>query len=130
MGANIVPDRPSLPFNIWVIVMTFGERIRALREERGIKQKDLARELSLSASTIGMYEQNRREPDLETLTRMARYFECSLDMLTGQPPRDVPDSVGALSLREEELLRIWRRLDRDSRDIVIGEAKRALRNQQ
>lgn len=110
--------------------MTFGERIRALREERGIKQKDLARELSLSASTIGMYEQNRREPDLETLTRMARYFECSLDALTGQPPRNASETAEPLSVREEELLRIWRRLDRDSRDIVIGEAKRALRNQQ
>ena len=41
----------------------------------------MAKELSVSPSTIGMYEQGRRIPALDTLISMARLFNVSLDYL-------------------------------------------------
>lgn len=62
-----------------------GSRIAALRRQAGFSQSDLAQQLQVSPSAVGMYEQGRREPSLETLVHMARIFGVSLDYLaTGQ----------------------------------------------
>lgn len=63
----------------------FAQRLRELREEKQITQKSLAEILGLSSrSTIANYEQNDREPDYETLIKIAKYFEVSIDYLLGQ----------------------------------------------
>jgi transcriptional regulator with XRE-family HTH domain len=62
-----------------------ANRLRELREEKGLTQKDLAQALGLSSkSTITNYEQNDRDPDYETLIKIAKYFEVSIDYLLGQ----------------------------------------------
>lgn len=58
-----------------------SHRIIFLRKKTGISQADLARALRISPSTVGMYEQGRRIPDLETLIAMSRFFDVSLDYL-------------------------------------------------
>nr|WP_302143328.1 helix-turn-helix transcriptional regulator [uncultured Schaedlerella sp.] len=63
--------------------MNLGEIIRSLRDTNGITQKELADKLSISPSTIGMYEQGRREPDTTTLTHIATYFSVPTDYLLG-----------------------------------------------
>lgn len=62
----------------------FAERLKKLRCESDMKQSDLAKVLGVSASTIGMYEQGRRTPDLEVLTKIANYFQVSVDYLLGR----------------------------------------------
>lgn len=63
--------------------MTIGERISHARKERKLKQSDLARILCVSPSTIGMYEQNRREPDIGTLIEIAKCLNVSVEYLLG-----------------------------------------------
>ena len=60
-----------------------SKQITDLRKKQGISQSQLAKELNVSPSTIGMYEQGRRVPDLDTLIAMARLFNVSLDYLVG-----------------------------------------------
>ena len=57
------------------------EKMKRLRTERGITQKELARRLGVSPSTVGMYEQGRRIPDSRTLKRIASALDCSADEL-------------------------------------------------
>ena len=45
-----------------------GSRIAALRKKKGLSQNQLAQRINVCASAIGMYEQGRREPPIETLT--------------------------------------------------------------
>ena len=62
-----------------------GERIGALRRAHGLSQAQLAELLRISPSTMGMYEQGRREPSLQTVVALARHLEVSTDfLLTGQ----------------------------------------------
>lgn len=62
-----------------------AKRLRELREEKGLTQKELAQALGLnSKSTITNYEQNSRDPDYETLIKIAKYFGVSVDFLLGQ----------------------------------------------
>lgn len=58
-----------------------GNKLRKLRENKGLLQKQLGDALSISPSTIGMYEQGRREPDNLTLRKIANFFEVSIDYL-------------------------------------------------
>ena len=60
-----------------------GTSIRHYREINDLTQKELADKLSISPSTIGMYEQNRRIPDITTLTNMSKIFNIPLDTLVG-----------------------------------------------
>lgn len=66
-----------------------GARIAALRHGVGWSQAELAQKLQISASTVGMYEQGRREPAAELLVRLAALFHVSVDyLLTGKPANE------------------------------------------
>ena len=62
----------------------FASRLRELRNSRGLRQKDLAKELGLAQTTIANYEQKSRFPDETILGRVADYFNTSLDYLLGR----------------------------------------------
>jgi len=62
----------------------FAEVLKLLRQEKGFSQRELAKELNISHSTLGMYEVGKREPDHNTLRRIADYFDVSLDYLLGR----------------------------------------------
>lgn len=68
-----------------------GTRIAALRRQAGLTQRQLASQLSISPSAVGMYEQGRREPSADQIVTMAELFGVSTDfLLTGTPsPTDV-----------------------------------------
>ena len=61
--------------------VSFGSRLRALREEHGLYQKDLALKLDLTQKTTSNYENNERFPDQKTLSRIADFFNVSVDFL-------------------------------------------------
>ena len=63
-----------------------GLRIAALRKAAGWSQAELAGRLKISPSAVGMYEQGRREPALQTLMELSELFGVSIDYLvTGRP---------------------------------------------
>lgn len=58
-------------------------RIKELREQRGILQKEMGDALGIAQNTLSQYETGRREPDLETTKRIADYFGVTVDELLG-----------------------------------------------
>ncbi len=81
--------------SIQVMTVKFDETLKKLRREKNLSQKELGNKLGLAESTIGMYEQGKRQPDYETLLKIADFFEVSLDFLLGNPR-------GGSSVRETE----------------------------
>ncbi|MDD2477270.1 MAG: helix-turn-helix transcriptional regulator [Dysgonamonadaceae bacterium] len=69
--------------------MGFGKKLRKLRIEKGLTQADLAATLSLGESTISFYESNKRQPDYETLTKIADLFKVSTDYLLGRTDNEL-----------------------------------------
>lgn len=62
-----------------------SKQITHLRKKVGMSQSQLADQLNVSPSAIGMYEQGRRIPDLPTLISISRFFNVSLDyLITGE----------------------------------------------
>ncbi len=83
-----------------------GERIRALRKQAGLKQSELGRKLGISASAIGMYENNRRVPPRQILLQLCDIFHVTADYLLCErnKPADLGEELDALhdKLRRQE----------------------------
>ncbi len=75
-----------------------GGRIKQLRKNAGMTQSELASELGISASAVGMYEQGRREPDNNTLRKLCSVFGVSVDYLIGDP--ETSDTKGNVEVAE------------------------------
>lgn len=58
-------------------------RIRELREEKGMSLSALAKELNMTASAIGNYERGEREPKIETWGKLAKFFNVPTAYLMG-----------------------------------------------
>ena len=58
-----------------------GDRIKELRKKSSMTQYELAAKIGMTASAIGMYEQNRREPHYEIIQQISRLFSVTADFL-------------------------------------------------
>ena len=61
--------------------MQFYERLRELRKQSSLTQKAIAQQLGIHVVTLQQYERGVREPNIESLLKMAILFEVSLDDL-------------------------------------------------
>ena len=66
-----------------------AKRLKELREERRIYQRELANVLGMSFRGYQNYETGQSEPKLATLAAIADYYQVSIDYLVGRT--DVPD---------------------------------------
>lgn len=62
---------------------TFGERLRKVRREQFVKQKDIAKHLNIAVSTLSQYENNKRHPSFDLLIKITDYLNVSTDYLLG-----------------------------------------------
>ena len=92
----------------------FSKRLRELREEAGLSQKKLSEKTSVSAASIGYYENGEREPGLDIAMDFAKFFGVTLDYLAGlEDCRQNKDMSAQLKIAAE-----MRGLLRDKRPII------------
>ena len=65
--------------------LTFGEKIRLLREEKELNQTELGEVLGMTQRKISYLECGRYEPSFDDLRALCRYFQVSADYLLGFP---------------------------------------------
>lgn len=63
--------------------MMLNIRLKELRQEKKISQKDLAEIIGVPQSSIGFFESGDRVPNLRNLEKLAKYFNVSTDYLLG-----------------------------------------------
>ena len=79
------------------------ENLKKLRTEAAISQKQLADSVGVSQQSINKYENHSIEPDIETMMRIADYFNTSVDYLIGYTDiRRKTECVHAYELNAEE----------------------------
>ena len=59
----------------------FKDKIQFLRKHQELSQAKVAKEIDVLQSTYCYYEQGTREPDFETLKKLANFFDVSIDYL-------------------------------------------------
>ena len=61
--------------------MRFHERLRELRKQSPIMQKDIAQKIGVSVRTFQLYEQGLLEPNIERLILLSKIFNVTVDFL-------------------------------------------------
>lgn len=74
-----------------------AENIKTMRMSRNMTQRDLAKALGVSSSTIAMYETARREPNIETMEALADTFNVPLSSITGNNKPTLPPGLIPIS---------------------------------
>ena len=80
----------------------FSLKLKKLRQTAGLTQAEAALRLGISASTVGMYEQGRREPDLETTQKICKLYGVTPDYLvTGNfdAPTEISEMINNIRAR-------------------------------
>ena len=62
----------------------FSERLKELRTEKGLSQKQLGLKVGLSDVAICLWEQNKRVPNLDAVILLADFFNVTIDYLAGR----------------------------------------------
>lgn len=78
--------------------MSFALKLKELREEKGLSQAQLARELNVGIGSVGMWESTQRTPPAKKLQYIANYFGVTVDELLDITPAD--KAAGASSARK------------------------------
>ena len=99
------------------------ENLRMLRKQTGLTMKQLGANLGMAESTVSLYENGKRSPDVQTLIRFADYFKVSLDFLLGRNEDHATANKDEMSSEEKELLRIFRSLNKKGKDSIMGYAR-------
>ncbi len=103
---------------------SYGQRIRELREERGLSLMSLAKAIGVSDTAICKWENQLAEPKLSYILRMADFFNCSADFLMGRS-----DELGwvvqpcLLTAEDKQILDIFHALSPRMRELAIQTLK-------
>ena len=91
--------------------MEFSVRLKELRVEKGLTQRDIAYEVGLTPNSICEWEKGRSEPSSDALKKLAKIFECSIDFLLGISDDfgnvivyQQTDGVSSLSVDEQKII--------------------------
>ena len=64
--------------------MIYGKELKAHRESRGLSQSELAQKTGISQSTISLWEDDKRTPNIDNCVLLADFYEVSVDELIGR----------------------------------------------
>lgn len=94
------------------------QRLRLLRRKLHESQTTTAENLNLTREAYSMYESGHRQPPVETLVSMARYFGVSVDYLLGVS--DIPNPIYDLHAKDQYILNHLPFLDDHMKDFIIS----------
>jgi transcriptional regulator with XRE-family HTH domain len=95
----------------------FAQRLKTIRTERNVNQKQLAEAMGVTQGTIGNWETAKRAPDLVMVGQLAEFFAVSVDFLLG---RDT--SEGELILLSRKLAAV----PEEDREFLMGSLNNAV----
>ncbi|KAF6564488.1 hypothetical protein A7311_00960 [Paenibacillus polymyxa] len=125
------------------IIKLLPDRLISLRKEKKLTQEKIAEKLGITRSAYSQYELGTRNPDHETLNKMADFHNASIDYLMGrtdirtqiltEPSRELIDS---LDLADEDIIKKFNfqvdgvelKEDEVHRFIAFVRAERAMKN--
>lgn len=102
-------------------------RLKEIRESKKISQLKLANAIGVGRTTITNYETGVSSPDIDTIIKIAQYFDCSVDYLLGRnyyeklQPAQV-EVKEELTDKQKELLSLIKNMNTDDINKIIGYA--------
>ncbi|MDE7094773.1 MAG: helix-turn-helix domain-containing protein, partial [Oscillospiraceae bacterium] len=79
----------------------FQDRIKLLRESHGLTKKEIAKAIEISERAYITYEYGQREPSMETIIKLAKYYNVTTDYLLDQETIQPLDQFENLKFTKE-----------------------------
>lgn len=96
-------------------------RLKELREEKKISQNKLSKELNINVMTYNGWENEKVEPNINTLCKLADYYQVSLDYLVG---RDFGNDLGYVTKLQMNFIKLFLKLNERKQLLAMGEIAR------
>lgn len=84
---------------------TMGNNIKKFRKACGLSQIELGEKLGVTQQVITNWERDLREPNVETLLKIAGIFEITLEQLVGQKNADINEQTSRALQKRFELIK-------------------------
>ena len=99
------------------------KNLKKLRQQKGISQQVLADFIMVSQQSINKYENHNVEPDINTIIKIADYFDVSVDYLIGRT--EVKHSAEILGhndidVLESKIINDFRKLSETQKEVVLN----------
>lgn len=96
------------------------KNLKLLRETQKLNKKEMAKKLEIEERTYLNYENGITEPNIKTQTKIADYFNVSLDYLCGRNfNKDIPN----INLQDKETIKMFCTLTNEQKNFIKGEVK-------
>ena len=80
-------------YNVEKELMQLVNNIRKLRKSRDLTMKQFGKMMGVSESAISLYENNKAQPDINMMCKMADYFGVSIDFLLGYKTEETKEET-------------------------------------
>ena len=70
-------------FSEWGVMMHYTKRMRDLREDKDLKQDDVANVLKITRQQYQLYESGKRKLPIDQLTELCKFYNVSADYILG-----------------------------------------------
>jgi len=98
--------------------MGIGANIRKLREQRGIKQQEIAEIINMHRSNYSKIENDQREIAVSALDKVAQYFNVTIDQLVHMEG-ELPQEVEVKDKSTLEQLKLIQELNEEDKSILF-----------
>lgn len=103
-----------------MLAKRFGERLRKIREDRTLSQKQLADGIDIDVTQISRYERGIVMPNAETLIDLAQFLRVGVGrLLTGEDEQTFAAASPITDIALLERFRDLEKLDRKDREVAI-----------
>ncbi len=99
------------------------KKLKELRISAGISQQKLADVILVSQQSVNKYENHDIEPDINTLIKIADYFDVSVDYLIGRSNSEsspCQSTYKDISANEFNLIKMFRKLTKKQKELVTN----------
>lgn len=94
-----------------------GQRLKTLREAKRLTQRELGDMVGVSDSAVGQWENDRREPSVRILVKLAQIFGVSVDYLLGRKDNEPADLEDFLMSRSHITYNGWEMGPEEKEDV-------------
>ena len=98
--------------------MNIGTNIKRLREDRGIKQSEIADLIGMHRSNYSKIENGQREISVVAVDKIAKFFNISIDELL-HLGEDIPEEVSMEDKTTSEQIKLIQELDQEEKNMVF-----------
>ena len=99
--------------------MQFKDKLKRLREAKGLTQADIAKRINTSAKTVSSWEIGHRTPQLKTVMQLADIFDVEWEKLLDDEILEFkPKGEYILSMEEQHLIKNFRELNQEGQEMV------------